>query len=873
MSDRRLHAHTLSIPVVMPSEPYCAGCVERLRGAVEALDGVEFAEVDKRTATLTVSHDLALLPEERIEGEVERLGFQVTFGIAHAGWRVTGLDCPDCARTVEKSVRRISGVVSADLNFATGTLLLEYDPSADPREAALAAVRAAGHGVAPLESLRGHESVRFRLVGLDCADCATKLGRQIAALPGVRTADVDFGTAVLRVGYDGAATDPARLAQAVRRAGYEVEQEKGGSAPDMAPPTWWQAHAHEAGLVASGTLIVVGYALELLKLGTSAYLPQAAFVLAAVAGGAVTARRALASLRARTLDMNVLMALAVIGAIVLGDFAEAAMVIFLFSIGQFLESRALARTRASIRGLVDLTPALARVRRGGREVEIPPQEAVVGDVLVVKPGERIALDGTVAAGVSPVDEAPITGESVPVAKAAGDTVYAGTLNGNGLLEVEVTRVAADSTLARVIFLVEEAQASRAPSQQLVDRFTRYYTPAVVIGAVAIAVLPPLLGAGTWGTWVYRALVMLVVSCPCALVISTPVAIVSAITRASRDGVLVKGGAFLETAARVSAVAFDKTGTLTEGRPEVTEVVPVREAGPARVLEIAAALEAGSTHPLAEAVLRAHGTRPSTGGVSELTDVAGRGLEAVVDGVRYGLGSPAFAMDKNALDLEAEARIEQLEAQGSTVLVLFSATGVAGLIAVADEPRPEARGVVHALRSVGIQHVVMLTGDNERTATAVAAHAGIAEHRARLLPEDKVAAVRDLQERHGVVAMVGDGVNDAPALATADIGIAMGAAGSDTALETADVALMSSDIEALPGLFDLGRRTVGVIRANVVFSIATKAVVLVLAVFGQAPLWLAVFADTGVSLLVTLNGLRLLRAHRVVRPHAAETLHS
>jgi Cd2+/Zn2+-exporting ATPase len=775
---------------------------------------------------------------------------------------------------VEKSVQQIDGVISASLNFATGVLLLEYEPTADPREAVLSAVRSAGHGVEPLEGVRGRAQVRFRLVGLDCADCAAKLGKQISAMPGVESAEVDFGTAMLRVGYDTGVTDPASLAQAVRGAGYEVEQEQGEAGETIPPATWWQLHAHEASLLASGALILIGYALELLRLGgAAAHVPQAAFILAAATGGVLTARRAWSSLKARSLDMNVLMALAVIGAVALGDFAEAAMVIFLFSIGQLLESRALARTRSSIRGLIDLTPALARVRRGGREVDVPPQEAVVGDVLVVKPGERIALDGTVASGMSSVDEAPITGESVPVAKASGDAVYAGTLNGSGLLDVEVTRVAGDSTLARVIFLVEEAQASRAPAQQLVDRFTRFYTPVVVIAAVAIALVPPLIGFGTFSVWLYRALVMLVVSCPCALVISTPVAIVSAITRATRDGVLVKGGAYLETAATVRAVAFDKTGTLTMGRPEVVEVVPFRESDPGRVLEIAAALEAGSTHPLAESVLRAFGSRPLSAGLMGLTETAGRGVEAVIDGVRYGLGSPAFAMDEDVLDLAAEQRIEQLEDEGNTVLVLFSSEGVAGLIAAADEVRPEAPRVLRALRAAGVQHIVMLTGDNDRTASAVAVHAGVTEHRARLLPEDKVAAVRELKERYGVVAMVGDGVNDAPALAASDLGVAMGAAGSDTALETADVALMAPGLDALPGLFDLGRRTVNNIRANVGFSVVTKAVVLVLAVIGYAPLWLAVFADMGVSLIVTLNGLRLLRARRGAAPIADEAVRS
>lgn len=761
---------------------------------------------------------------------------------------------------MEKSARQIDGVKSADLSFTTGVLLLEYDPASDPREAVIDAVRASGHGIEPLGETAGRRAVRFRLSGLDCADCADKLGRQLAALDGVASAKVDLGTAILRVGFDSSVTGVAALVKAVRDAGYVVDVEAGEEGPVLPPPTWWQLHGHDASLAAAGALIALGYVLQLAGLDGAAWSPAAvAFLLAVPVGGVITARRAWASLKARSLDMNVLMSLAVIGAIVLGDFAEGATVIFLFSIGQYLESRALARTRRSIRDLMDLTPARARVRRGGREVEVSPSEAVVGDVLVVKPGERIALDGTVAAGASAIDESPITGESVPVEKGAGDAVFAGSLNTSGLLEVTVTTVAADSTLARVIYLVEEAQAQRAPAQRLVDRFTKYYTPIVVAGAVVIAVLPPLFGLGSWNEWFYRALVVLVVSCPCALVISTPVAIVSAITRATRDGVLVKGGAFLEAAAKVRAVAFDKTGTLTCGRPEVTDIVPVGEADATKVLSIAAALEAGSTHPVAEAVLRAEGGARHTGRAAGLTDVAGKGVRAEVDGVPYAIGSPALASEAGVLTPGVGERIEALETEGKTVLVLFRRDAAIGLVAVADEVRPEAREVVAAMRRAGIEHVVMLTGDNERTAAAVAAHAGLTEYRSRLLPAGKVEAVRELKARYGSVAMVGDGVNDAPALALADLGIAMGAAGSDTALETADVALMAPELHALPGFFDLGRRTVHTITFNVVFSIATKAVVLVLAVFGVAGLWLAVFADTGVSLLVTLNGLRLLRS--------------
>jgi len=675
---------------------------------------------------------------------------------------------------------------------------------------------------------------------------------------GVISADLAFPSGALALEYDPERDPRESVAAVIRTAGHGLET--GEVERVGAPPTRRPRDLHLLTLVTSGVLIAAGYLFELLRLGSGAAGPAAwAFIAAALCGGVVTGRRAWISAKALRLDINVLMAMAVVGAVLLGDFAEAATVIFLFSLGQLLESRALERTRRSVRDLVALAPALARVRRHGVETEVLLADAVVGDLLIVKPGERVALDGVVVQGRSALDEAPITGEAAPVDKAPGDRVFAGSLNTSGLLEVEVSAAGEDSTLARVIYLVEEAQAQRAPSQQLVDSFTRYYTPIVVVGAALVAVVPPLLGLGSWQEWAYRSLVVLVASCPCALVISTPVAIVSAITRATRDGVLVKGGAHLETAARVRAIAFDKTGTLTCGRPEVTDVVPLNGIASDEVLRIAAALEAGSTHPVSAAVLRAAGHSSGERVARDLTDVAGRGVRARVDDVDYAIGSPAFARAEGASDERTDERIAGLESEGKTVLVLFGDRTALGLIAVADAVRPEASGVVRRLLQGGVEHVVMLTGDNERTAAAVAHLSGMTEHRARLLPEQKMDAVRDLRVTYGAVAMVGDGVNDAPALALADLGVAMGAAGSDTALETADVALMAPDLHALPGFFALGRRTVAVIRANVVFSVVTKAAVLVLAVAGYAPLWLAVFADMGVSLLVTLNGLRLLRA--------------
>lgn len=858
---------TVEVPVSIPSPEACKVCTAQLVQAVDAVAGVGSVSIDPSTSRLTAEIDPSRLSATGLAEQVERLGFEVARRVGHESWRVTGLDCPDCARTIGVSVSHIDGVLSADLNFASGILLVEYDPAGDPRQDVAELLRAMGYGAEPMGDAAGRPVAEFRLVGLDCPDCAESVRVAVASSPGVLEASIDFATARMRVGYDPRATDVEALGRAIESAGYGVESVTRPGAAGPEERTWWDRHRHDVATLAAGAAIAAGWLLG--EFGAPESASIVAYAAAIAAGGSLVARRALVSAKARMLDMNVLMSIAVIGAAGIGEWLEGAMVVFLFSVGGLLEARSLARTRSSIRDLMDLSPEVVRVLRDGEESAVPPTEVVPGETIRVRPGERIALDGVVRAGSSAVDESPITGESVPVEKAPGAEVFAGSLNATSLLEVEVTALASQTTLARVVYLVEEAQAQQAPFQRLVDRFTRYYTPAVVALAIALAVVPPALGAALgaqWGgfsEWFYRALVLLVVSCPCALVIATPVAVVSAITRATRDGVLIKGGAFLELAPRVRAVAFDKTGTLTIGRPEVAEVVTLdglatHALGAQEVLSLAAAVESYSTHPLARAVVRASGDAPREA-VQELEEVAGRGVVGRGAAGDVLVGSAAFARERG-VDLDgAVAAIERLEDQGHSALVVARAARAVGVIGLADQIRESSGGAVASLLSGAIKHAVMLTGDNERTAAAIAKAAGVPEHRSRLLPQDKVDEVSRLRERYGAVAMVGDGINDAPALAAADIGIAMGAAGSDTALETADVALMSDDLEALPRFFNLGRRTVNNIWQNVVLSIGVKLAVLVAAAFGVATLWMAVFADTGVALLVILNGLRLLRA--------------
>jgi Cd2+/Zn2+-exporting ATPase len=571
--------------------------------------------------------------------------------------------------------------------------------------------------------------------------------------------------------------------------------------------------------------------------------------------------------------MNFLMSVAAVGALAIGEYGEAASAMFLFAVAQLLETRSMDRARNAIRGLMDLSPAQATVLRDGEETRVPVEDIAIGETVVIRPGEKIPVDGEIRTGRSSVNQAPVTGESVPVEKEPGAEVFAGTLNGEGALEVCSTRPASDTTLARIIHSVEEAQASRAPSQTFVERFARVYTPAVVIAAFGLALLPPLAGLGGWGEWFGRALVLLVVACPCALVISTPVTVVSALAGAARRGILIKGGLHLEKAGRARVVVMDKTGTLTEGQPAVVAVHALNGTHPHDVLALAAAAEARSEHPLARAILQhagGEGIQPPP--VFDTVAMPGRGIRARVGNRTVYVGNPRLFGELGAGDPGVATLLDDLRSAGHTAVLVGSAAGtgspepptVLGALALADRVRPGAAAALADLHRAGIRRVVMLTGDNPQTAGAVAellggrTGVGVDEFRAELLPEDKVAAVREIQRAEGAVLFVGDGINDAPALAAADVGVAMGAAGTDIALETADIALMDDDLSKLAMTIRIARKAERIIRANIAFALVSKAIFVVLAVLGVATLWMAVAADVGASLLVTANGLRALR---------------
>jgi Cd2+/Zn2+-exporting ATPase len=585
------------------------------------------------------------------------------------------------------------------------------------------------------------------------------------------------------------------------------------------------------------------------------------FLLAVVFGAWLVAPKAWSAARRLSPDMNLLMIVAVVGAIGLGEFFEAATVAFFFALSLTLESWSVGRARNAVSALLDLAPPTARViRADGSEADVPAAEVAIGDRFVVRGGDRIPLDGEVTEGRGDVDQAPITGESALVAKETGDEVYAGTINGDGTMTVRATKAAGDTVLSKIIRMVGDAHSRRAEVEQWVTKFARIYTPIVMVLAVLIAVVPPLLFAGVWNYWFYNALVLLVIACPCALVISTPVSIVASLAASARNGVLIKGGAYVEAPSRLTALAMDKTGTITMGEPEVAGLHPLGGTAERDLLSAAVALEARSSHPLARAIL-ARGERDGLkqSVATDTKTVPGRGVEGSWEGQSVWLGSDRFATEKGLGDTIPRDLLERIEGAGSTLVAVGSGDRLLGLIELRDRIRPDAKGVVARLHAQGVKKIIMLTGDNERTARAVAAEVGIDEVRAELLPEDKVTAIEELVANYDVVAMIGDGVNDAPAMARAHFAIAMGAVGSDAAIETADIALMTDDISKVPWLVGHSRRTMNIIHQNIGIALATKALFVGLTAFGMATMWGAIAADVGVSLLVVANALRLLRA--------------
>lgn len=717
---------------------------------------------------------------------------------------------------------------------------------------------------------------KYSVRGMDCAEEVNALKGTVGKLKGVTNLQFNLLDGVMTVDYDADVISDSTILQSAREAGLEASVFDTAKPPNASDreSSWWSARGRALMCWSSGAFIIMGLVSHSMMHGgwihamaggesvsQHIFPPLVIFFYTAaiVTGSWFVVPKAWSAARHMRADMNVLMSVAVVGAMIIGEWFEAGTVAFLFSISLLLESWSVGRARQAIRALVSLTPVTARYlcEHHGNIEEKPVALVPLGAIVMVRPGERIPLDGVVTKGSTSINQAPITGESMPVSKKVGDEVFAGTINQDGAVEFRTTKNASDTTLARIISLVEQAQSRRAPVEQWVETFARYYTPAMMLLALGIALIPPMFD-GQWENWFYDALVILVIACPCALVISTPVSIVAGLTAAARAGVLIKGGVYLEAMANVKAFAMDKTGTITRGSPEVQEILPFSGHNRQDLLARAAALETHSEHPLAAAVLRAARAENVQPLVAEnFQALKGRGAEALIDGRNFWVGSHRLLHEKGGEDAAMHAEAQRMEDAGHSVMVIGNDSHVCGLISVADVVRPEAAAAIRGLAMAGIQHLVMLTGDNRGTANAVAGAVGIKDVRAELLPEDKLKAIEEILEKYGATAMVGDGVNDAPALAIASVGIAMGTKGSDAAIETADVALMTDDLLKLAWLVAHARRSLRVIRQNIYFALSVKVVFMILAMLQMATLWMAIAADMGSSLLVVFNALTLL----------------
>ena len=819
-----------------------------------------------------------------------------------AQFAVPEMDCPSCAGKVENSVQKLDGITAIEPQVTTGTLSVSYEGDRTTVDAIAERVEKAGYTV----ENQGETTVTYTVPGMDCPSCAGKIENALDDLPGLSSYDTQPTTGKVIVTHDATTGSSSDFVGAIEGAGYEVtdstatDTDEGNSPTDDRESVWMSSRAIKTwisgGFVALGLLfefVLTGQNVLVVEIvGRELFIADLLFLVAVGVAGQVIFRNGYYSALNRNLDIDLLMSIAISGAIIaslaFGEslYFEAATLAFLFSIAELLERYSMDRARNSLRELMDLSPDEATVKRDGEEVTLPVDHVAVGDVVVVRPGEKIPMDGEVLDGESAVNQAPITGESVPVDKTPGDEVYAGTINEAGYLEIEVTSDASDNTLSRIVQMVEDAQANKTEREQFVERFSSYYTPVVVGFAVLVAVVPPLLLGGSWPTFIVYGLTLLVLACPCAFVISTPVSVVSGITSAAKNGVLIKGGNHLEAMGAVEAIAMDKTGTITKGELAVTDVVPLNGNSEEDVLRCARGLESRSEHPIGEAIVEhAEESDVGTPTVDAFESITGKGVEADLDGEKHFAGKPGLFEElgfdlehvhattdggivttksrqlcerNDCLDLLAET-IPELQSEGKTVVLVGTEDEIEGVIAVADEIRPAAKQAIQRLHALGVDRIIMLTGDNERTARAIANEVGVDEFRAELLPDEKVEAIKELDEQYDGVAMIGDGVNDAPALATATVGVAMGAAGTDTALETADIALMSDDLSKLPYLYELSHDANTVIRQNIWTSLGAKALLALGVPFGLVPIWAAVLiGDAGMTVGVTGNAMRLSR---------------
>ncbi|WP_155591226.1 heavy metal translocating P-type ATPase [Lysinibacillus cavernae] len=762
-------------------------------------------------------------------------------------YRIFGMDCAACAKTIEKGLVTLPEISTVQVNFSTAKMQV----SADSSQALLPierTVKKLGFTAEPIQ--QNNHLKTYDVVGMDCSSCAKSIEKHLMSLPTVSTAIVNFSIGKMKVEHVGTSDE---IISEVSKIGFQaslVENRMSSKSKQK------QSKTENKIIIFSGILIALGFIGSYMALPE--WLSNLFYGIAMVVSGYKPVRSAFYAIKSRSLDMNVLMSGAAIGAVLIGEWLEGATVVWLFAIGNYLQTKSIERTRDSISNLMDLAPPEAWVKVGTSIEKKPVEEIVLGQIIVIKPGEKIPLDGEILVGESSINQAPITGESIPVDKQIGDIVYAGTINEHGTLEVKVTKLVADTTIAKIIHLVEEAQEKKAPTEAFVDKFASIYTPIVFISALALIIIPPLFGFGTAGEWFYKGLELLVVACPCALVISTPVAIVSAIGNAAKNGVLIKGGTFLEIAGKIDAVAFDKTGTLTEGKPTVSDV-QVEEISEVELLSIALTLEEYSTHPIAKAITNyvvEHNIEKKIG--TDFKNIVGKGVQAKIGESIYYAGNVKLFEELGVPLTMLNEKINEIQNNGKTVVLIGTEKQMLGLISVSDKIRSSTVSTLNLLKQNNVNQTVMLTGDNDGAAKMIASEANVGRYFANLLPEDKVKAIQKLQNEGYTVAMVGDGINDAPALATANLGIAMGGAGTDTAMETADIVLMADNLDKLPHTIKLSKKALMIIKQNIIFSIIIKVIALVMIFPGWLTLWLAVLSDTGAALIVILNSLRLLR---------------
>ena len=761
-------------------------------------------------------------------------------------FRVYGMDCPACAVTIEKSLSTQQSINGVNVNYSTGKMQVSSTEELE-FESIQKHMKKLGFEVEPIKA--NNNMKNYFIDGMDCGSCALTIENHLNNLPSVKQVQVNFSTGKMKIEHENSSEE---IIGEVAKAGFKASL----ITNNKQTPSSTRSSNQNGAVIISGILIALGFIGS--YTGITPYLTITMYAVAMIISGYKPVKSAYYAIRSRSLDMNVLMSAAAIGAAFLGEWLEGATVVWLFALGLNLQNRAIEKTRKSIRGLMELTPPEAWVKVGNELIKKPVEEIAIHDVIVVKPGDRIPLDGDVIEGESSVNQAAITGESIPVDKGIGSFVYAGSINEHGSLSVKVTKLIEDTTISKIIHLVEEAQEKKAPTEAFIDKFARIYTPVVFILALLVMLVPPLLGFGTWDEWIYKGLTLLVIACPCALVISTPVAIVSALGNAAKNGVLIKGGTFLENAGTINAIAFDKTGTLTEGKPKVTDVVVFHDSEE-NMLAIARTLEEYSTHPIAKTIVDyAEGKSIQAKSGTEFKNRAGKGIQATIDHIPYFAGNIKLFEEVNTpIDNHLE-EILRLQDEGKTIIIIGTAEKILGIICVSDTIRKATKVSIANLEKIGVEQVVMLTGDNEGTAKAIAFEAGVNRYFSELLPEEKVDAIKQLQKEGYRVAMVGDGINDAPALATANLGIAMGGAGTDTAMETADIVLMADNLEKLPHTMKLSRKALSIIKQNIWFSIIVKVVALLLILPGWLTLWVAVLSDTGAALIVILNALRLLK---------------